>query len=172
MEHNPQHQGYLSQTFQLHPELTLPIRSIHLPASPSVLCAWWCYCCWEPAPAGLAGLLPAGRGRHGAVVAAADGRPSLMSLWAPHTEPAGMVYCAWSVGAEGQGSKIQKCPLDAHSNLLMNSAQFIYTVIFWYTHTRGGTRKSSISLFWLTHISSDDTATNIETHHKKTSKIK
>lgn len=61
---------------------------------------WLCCCCWAPAPAGLAGLLPAGRGRHRAAPAAAEpaaeGGPSPMSLWALHSEPAKMTYSAWS----------------------------------------------------------------------------
>lgn len=104
MRFNPQHQGHVSQTFQLDAEWTLSICSIHLSASrPCQLRSvqQWCYCCWASAPAGLAGLSLAGRGRHRAEPAstgpAAEGGPSLMSLGAPHTEPAGMIYCAWSV---------------------------------------------------------------------------
>lgn len=48
MQHNPQAQGQLRQTFLLHPKLTLPIRSLHLSASPPrQLCSvpQWCYFC-------------------------------------------------------------------------------------------------------------------------------
>lgn len=69
------------------------------PPCPLWLLRWWCCCCWAPAPAVLAGLQPAGRGRRRGEPAraepAAEAGPSLMSLLARHSEPAEMTYSAW-----------------------------------------------------------------------------
>lgn len=66
----------------LHLFVDMSICPTHPWASPP--CQWLCYCCRAPAPAGLAGQLPAGRGRHragpGAAEPAAEGGPSQMSL--------------------------------------------------------------------------------------------
>lgn len=176
MQNNQQDQGQLSQTFLLHPELTPPISSIHLSSSPPrQLCSvpQWCYFCWEPAPAGPAGLSLADRGRHRAAAPAstgpaAEGGPSLMSLRAPHTEPAGMIYWAWSVGRWQcwrlrEWDEFFRCSHQLTDKL---SSIYLRSNIPIYSRSRRDSRKNSISIFWLTHISSDDPAANIEFHPK------
>lgn len=92
----------VSMTVLLSHVKLFSICHIHLWVSPLWrvwVLRWWCCCCWEPAPAELAGLWLADRGRRRAALTAtepaAEGHPSLMSWWAHRNEPEEKTYSAW-----------------------------------------------------------------------------
>ena len=124
----PDHRRTILETRSIHSSIVL-LSFPHFQSSnsPSHLWAsppcrprslpWLCCCSGAPAPAGLAELQPAGRERNRSAPAAAgpaaERSPSLMSLSAPHSEPAEMTLAWWRIYSltlvSWQGERV-KCP--------------------------------------------------------------